>query len=75
MATGIAGTTAWALVMSVTNPVPSAVPYWEPAVEFGTEAECRNVANAINSKAAEAGVAEQLKASCSKINYIELPEQ
>ena len=74
MPTGIPGTTAWVLVMTVANPVPSPVQHLEPSVEFKTEAECRNVAGAINGKAHEAGVQEQLKASCGKIVYMELPE-
>ena len=71
---GIPGTTAWALVISVTNPVPSTIPWANPPVHMETEAECRNIATAINAKAHEAGVKEKLSADCHQIEFIEIPK-
>lgn len=74
MPIGIAGSTAWALVISVTNPVPSPAPYAEPPVNLKTRAECEAIASAINAKASEAGVQRQLSAQCHQIEYIEIPK-
>lgn len=73
MPVGMAGTVAWALVISVTEPVPSPFPYANRPVHFETEAECQNVALAINGKAHEAGVQKQLSAQCRQIEYIDVP--
>lgn len=72
---GIAGTTAWALMISVTNPVPNPLPYVDPPVHLETQAECETIADAINAKAQQAGVQQQLSADCRQIEFIELPEK
>ncbi|MCY1303101.1 hypothetical protein D9M68_720040 [compost metagenome] len=73
MPIGVVGTTAWTLVISVTNPVPSDFPYVNPPLDFETEAECRRIEKAINAKAYEAGVKAQLSAQCHQVEYVEPP--
>lgn len=75
MAMGAIGSTAWVLVMTVTDPIPSKIPHWEPSVHLETEAKCKEIAKAINQKALVAGMKKQLSATCNKIEYVEVPEQ
>ena len=74
MAMAIPGTTAWALIISVTNPVPSEMPRANPPVHVETEVECRSIATAINAKAHEAGVQEQISADCHQIEFMKIPK-
>lgn len=75
MAMGEAGSIAWALMMTVTNPIPSTIPFSEPVVELETEAKCEEIAKAINHKAWVAGMKGQLIAKCHQIEYVDVPEQ
>jgi hypothetical protein len=75
MAMGAVGSTAWALVMTVTDPVPRAITYAEQPIHLETKAQCEEIAAAINSKADQAGISDRLEAKCSKIEYVEVPEQ
>lgn len=75
MAMGEAGSIAWALMMTVTNPIPSTIPFSEPVVELETEAKCEEIAKAINHKAWVAGMKGQLIAKCHQIEYVEVMER
>ena len=75
MAMGAIGSTAWALVMTITDPVPSEIPNAEPPIHLETKEQCEEIAAAINSKAHQAGLSDRLEAKCSQIEYVEVPEQ
>lgn len=66
------GTIAWALIITVTNPVPCSIPYANPPAHFTTQAECENVAFVITSKVHQAGLQAQLSARCERIEYIDI---
>lgn len=68
---GVIGSTAWALVMTVTDPIPSEMPHREPSVHLETEAQCEEIAAAINQKAWVAGVKDRLSATCRQIEYLD----
>lgn len=74
MPIGAVGSTAWALLITVTDPIPSQYPSMEPSVHLEREDQCRRVADAINIKASQAGVREKLSARCAQVEYIEVPE-
>lgn len=71
---GTVGSTAWALLITVADPIPSQYPHLEPPVHLEREEQCRMVADAINTKASQAGVREKLSAKCAQIEFIEVPE-
>lgn len=75
MAMGAIGSTAWALVMTITDPVPSAIPHADQPIHLEKKEQCEEIAAAINSKANQAGLSDRLKAKCSQIEYVEVPEQ
>lgn len=65
----------WALVISVTDPIPSQMPYAEPPVHLETKAQCQMVADAINSKASQAGLESRISATCAEMQFLEVPEE
>lgn len=71
MPVGIVGTTAWALIIGVTEQAPSTVKYADPPVHLETESQCKSIADAINSKASQAGVESRISARCTEIEYID----
>uniref|UniRef100_A0A6H1Z6W4 Uncharacterized protein n=1 Tax=viral metagenome TaxID=1070528 RepID=A0A6H1Z6W4_9ZZZZ len=75
MPIGSVGTTAWALLITVADPVQSSVPYAEPSLHMEQETQCRSIADAINGKAQQAGVASKISARCTQIEYVEIPEE
>lgn len=74
MAVGVIGTTAWMLVITVVDARQIDMPYANPPVDLETEAECRMVERAINTKAAQAGVSDRLQAECKEVEYVEVPQ-
>lgn len=74
MALGVVGSTAWALLITVTEPAGSDIPNANPVVHMEQEEQCQSIADAINAKAYQAGVKEKLSARCDRIEYIEAPE-
>lgn len=74
MAAGAVGTTAWALIISVTAATNTAMPRANPPVHTETREQCENIAGAINAKAELAGVASKMSARCARIEYVKPPE-
>jgi hypothetical protein len=75
MPIGAVGTTAWALLITATDPIPSPIPHWEPAIHMEQEAQCQLIASAINSKAQQAGVEGKISARCAEIEFLEIPAE
>jgi hypothetical protein len=75
MPIGAVGTTAWALLITVTDPIPSPMTQWEPAINIEQEAQCQLIAEAINSKAQQAGIEGKISARCAEIEFLEIPAE
>ncbi len=75
MPIGSVGTTAWALLITVADPVPSSIPYADTPLHMEQEEQCRSIADAINGKVQQAGVSGKIAARCEQIEYIEIPAE